>query len=201
MESLLSVVLLDTASWWDAKPVLEQVYWGISIIGSLILTVIMILTFAGGDGDFSSDPDLEIESDAGAGFQFFTLKNLVGFFTIFGWAGLACIDLGVPFIVTIIVSIFCGLVMMFMMAGIFYLMSRMVESGTLSLKNAIGATGEVYLPIPANRGGLGKIQIKVQGALRELDAMTKEGVDIPRGALVEVHEIVNDHILLVTKQS
>jgi hypothetical protein len=83
------------------------------------------------------------------------------------------------------------------MAAIFYLMSKLSYSGTLQMENAIGKTGNVYLPIPARRAGVGKVQIKVQGAVRTLDAMTEELEDIKSGSIVEVLEIINQNILIV----
>jgi hypothetical protein len=52
--------------------------------------------------------------------------------------------------------------------------------------------------IQAARGGLGKVQVKVSGALRTLDAMTDDAADIPTGKLVKVSKVIGDNILLVT---
>jgi hypothetical protein len=67
----------------------------------------------------------------------------------------------------------CGFLMMVLMASLFYFMSKLAESGTLKMKNAIGKLGEVYLMIPASRGGMGKVQLNVQGSLRTLDAINR----------------------------
>ena len=75
----------------------------------------------------------------------------------------------------------------------------MVESGTLRINQAVNAYGEVYLTIPAKRGGIGKIQIKLQGSLREMDAISDSEEDLARGTLVKVIDTVNDSILLVSK--
>lgn len=75
-------------------------------------------------------------------------------------------------------------------------MGKLTESGTLNLNNAVGKVGTVYLTIPAKRGGLGKVQVKVQG-LQTLDAFTDNAENIKTGALVEITEIINDEILLV----
>ena len=74
----------------------------------------------------------------------------------------------------------------------------MKHSGTLSLSNAIGATGSTYLTIPAARAGLGKVHVRVQGGIKELDAMTEDLAYIPTGTLVKVTRIIDDRILLVT---
>ena len=80
-------------------------------------------------------------------------------------------------------------------------MHKLAESGTLKIKNAIGVIGEVYLPIGAERSKMGKVQIKVQGSLRELEAITDEPEELKTGSMVKVTEIVSAEILLVEKLS
>ena len=77
-------------------------------------------------------------------------------------------------------------------------MSKLKESGTLELENAIGLTAETYLFIPPKRAGYGKVHIRVQGSLQELPAVTDDQEQIATGKLVKVLDIVSDSILLVT---
>jgi len=192
-------MLLDINSWWAAKELFEQIYWAFAIPSTLLFLIILVMTFMGGDITATGDADAAIEGDDGVGFQFFTLKGLISFFTLFAWSGLACIEAGLNPSLTVIISIICGLMMMFILASIFYLMSKLSESGTLRLKYAINGVGEVYLPIKAGRNGMGKIQINVQGAVRTLQALSDDEADLPVGTMVKVTEIINDQILLVTK--
>jgi hypothetical protein len=80
-------------------------------------------------------------------------------------------------------------------------MHKLAESGTLNINNAVGVIGEVYLPIGAERSKMGKVQLKVQGSLRELEAITDELEDLKTGAMVKVSKIVSAEILLVEKIS
>ena len=86
------------------------------------------------------------------------------------------------------------------MASLFYFMSKLAESGTLNMKNAVGKLGEVYLVVPGNRGGMGKVQLNVQGSLRTLDAITDDTENISTSSIIEVLEVIDDQILLVKKQ-
>jgi hypothetical protein len=176
------------SAWWSA---------------TLAFAVQLVLTFFGADTDtdFDMDMDTEMHMDGGAGFQFFTLKNLVAFFTIFSWTGIACIRNGLGQTATVIIAAFCGLLMMTIMTALFYFMSKLVQSGTLEFKNAINNIGEVYLTIPKNKEGLGKVQIKIQGALRELEAMTADDYALNRGTLIKVIEVTSNNILIVTKHN
>jgi hypothetical protein len=152
---------------------------------------VLVTTFWGGDTDMDTD------FDGGAGFQFFTFKNGVAFFAIFGWIGIACLNNGYGLITSIIVAGICGLVMMTIMAGIFYYVSRMTESGTLDYQNAVHSTGEVYLEVGGRRSKMGKVQINVQGSLREMDALTDEFEDIKRGTLVVVDSVTKNGVLII----
>jgi hypothetical protein len=194
------MIILDISSWWGALTTIESIYWAVALPSSAILLILMVLTFLGGDVDADvADADLEVEGDSGIGFQFFSLKNLVGFFTVFGWVGLAMLDGGHSTFVTLLVSSLCGLIMMTAMAAVFFFLMRLTESGTMDMRNAIGKHGEIYLIVPANRGGMGKVLVTIQGGLRDLSAMTDDEADLPTNSIITVTAIIDEHILLVTK--
>ncbi len=196
------MLLLDITTWWSNLSGIQQLYWGFAVPFTLIFIIQSIFTFIVGDGDDSSGhADELIEGDDGMGFHFFTIKNMIAFFTIFGWVGLACVEGGLGNTLTVIFSVLAGLIMMFIMASIFYFMSKLAYSGTLKMKNALHKIGEVYLTIPSSRKGFGKIQISVQGSIHELDSMTDDTEDLKNGTLVKVIEIINNQILLVTKNT
>ena len=192
-------MLASISTWWPSLSALEQVFWIIAIPFTFIFIVQTILTFFVGDIDHieaGGDVDMDIDGDAGIGFQFITLKNLVAFFTIFGWTGIACIDGGLNTGLSIVISTFAGILMMVVMATMIYLMGKLSDDGTLKLSNAIGKIGSVYLTIPPKRKGFGKVQITVQG-VRTLDAMTDNEEEIPTGGIVEVIGVFNNEIIIV----
>ena len=191
----------DFSSWWDALITIQKVYWMIAIPFTLIFVLQLIFSFIVGDAshDASGNVDSAIDGDHGMPFQFFTLKNLTAFFTIFGWSGIACINAGLGNGITILISVLCGLTIMLIMASIFYFMSKLVETGNLDINNAINKTGTVYIPIPASRIGQGKVQIKVQSALREIDAITDDSENIKTGTLVIVTDVLDNNIIVVKK--
>ncbi|HZY80046.1 MAG TPA: hypothetical protein VFE50_11020 [Cyclobacteriaceae bacterium] len=187
------------SDWWSGLSVMLKVYWALAIPFTIIFVLQVILSFFG--GDTADDlPDAEVSADHGIGFQFFTLKNFIGFFTIFGWAGIAMIESGASNGVSVFVATLAGTLMMFMMAGMFYLLMKAQHDGTMKIEKAIGQTGEVYLTIQSKRGGIGKVQVMVTGALRTLDALTDDETDIQTGKIVRVSNVVNNNILLVTSK-
>jgi hypothetical protein len=186
------------SAWWEGLSLILKIYWCLAVPFTIFFLLQLTLSFIGGDVT-DSTPDIDIETDHGISFQFLTLKNMVGFFTVFAWTGIACIDAGFSQAVTLFISTAAGLGMMSIMAGMFYLISKAGADGTMKIEKAIGVVGEVYLTIPSKRSSLGKVQIKVTGSLRTLDAMTDHDQDIPTGKLITVSKIINDNILLVTE--
>ena len=186
-------------TWWGAMEKAEKIYWLIAVPFTAIFIVQLVLTFLGGDMDDvsdSTDHDVSFDDDHGIGFQFISVKNLIGFFTIFGWTGIAMLKGDKNIANTVIISTVAGSIMMIIMASLVYYMGKLTEDATLNLKNAIGKIGTVYLKIPAKRSGMGKVQINVQG-FQTLDALTDEKEDISTGRVIEVVDVVNNEVLLV----
>ena len=183
--------------WFSNLEFFPKLYWSIALTSSLVFIIVMLMALTGSNTEGIENIDTEIDGDTGIGFQFLTFKNLVGFFTIFGWTGIACIDAGLSNSITITTSIFCGLLMMTIMTTLFYFMSKLTDSGTLNFKNAIDAVGEVYLTIGADRSKIGKVSVRVQNTLRELDALTDALTDLQTGTIIKVVDVTENGILIV----
>lgn len=182
--------------WWDGLTTFEQIYWTIAIPFTLIFCIQTVLTFIGAEMDAD---DMDIDGEAELGFQFFTIKNFVAFFTFFGWTGIATLDAGMSLLVSVVIALLAGLTMMTVMASIFYMFSKLTDSGTMDVKNAIGGVGEVYLTVKAKRGNIGKVSIMVQGSLRELEAITDDEQDLNNGMVITVKDVINGNLLLISK--
>ena len=116
--------------FFDGMSNFEQTYWIIALVGSAIFGVIFIMTFLGADGDADMEADAtDFEADdGGVGFQFFTFKNIVAFFTLFGWTGVSCIDNECTTTITIIVSTIAGLIMMGLTTMLFFWINQLAEA-------------------------------------------------------------------------
>ncbi len=181
---------------------MEKFYLYAAIPASLILVIQTIMTFLGLSGeidvDFDGDGDVDIEGETGL--TIFSIRNMVAFFTFFGWSGLWMLSSDVSPLMTAIFSVLTGILFMLISMSLFYLVSKMQRSGNINLKNAIGTTGEVYIPIPANRQSYGKIMVVIQGGLRELEAITDETEDLKTGTKVTIVSVEGESQLLVKKQ-
>ncbi|MFM8911851.1 MAG: hypothetical protein ACKOE6_02880 [Flammeovirgaceae bacterium] len=185
-------------SWWQGLDGMLKVFWGLAIPFTLFFVLQLIFSFSGADSP-DDLPDSEIEADHGIPFQFLTLKNMVGFFTIFSWAGIASVNAGLSNTLSIVIASISGLLMMALMAGLFYLIGKASADGTMKIADAIGKTGEVYLLIGPHRKGVGKVQVNVSGALRTLEAITDDEDPIITGSLVRVVNVA-ENLLVVTRK-
>lgn len=193
--------LLDISSWWRTLDVFDKIFWSIAICFSILFVIQLLFSAFGGDADDPSaigSADEYIGDDIGIGHQFFTVKNLIAFFTMFGWVGLAAHSAGVNKGVTILLAIAAGLAMVIIMVFLLRNVNKLRHSGTMQIQNALNKVCETYLFIPPKRNGLGKVHIRIQGSLHELEAMTDDEIQIPTGKIVKVTGILNDQILLVT---
>lgn len=193
-------MFISINSWCTSIEILEKIFWIFAIVFSLIFIIQLILSLIGigfdTDIDASGDADLNVEADSGIGFQFISFKNFIAFFTIFGWTGVACINSGFSTGLTIFLALVFGVLMMLIMAGLFYLMGKLTESGNAKIESAIGKTGTVYLTIPSQRSGKGKVQIDIQG-LKTLDAISDCKADIKTGGIVKVVGVEQGEVLIV----
>lgn len=196
--------------WWINLDMLEKILWALALPASAVFAVQMVMTFAGMDsngvsadfsGDINSDVDLGGGHDTDHGsvpFQVFTFRNFINFFLGFGWTGIALNPVMENKFLVILISTITGVVLVAIVMFIFYSLSKATESGNINLKNALNKTAQVYLRIPANKSGTGKVQMEVQGSIRDFDAIT-EGDAIPTGASVKVVSISDNNILIVSK--
>ena len=88
---------------------------------------------------------------------------------------------------------------MLIVSSLFYFIQKLSETGNMNIYSTKGATGEVYIPIPPEKKGSGKVTVKVQNSIKQLDAMTEEKEKISTGTLVKVKDILNGDILIVER--
>ena len=159
------------------------------------MVVQLLLVFLGFDSD--SDVDMDADADATDGGHILSVRTITAFFAGFGWSGVACLDAGFSLLTTLLISVVVGSVFMF---GVFALMRFLYGlrySGTLDYRNAIGQVGSVYLPIPGEMSGPGKVEVLVQGRLRVVDAFNNSADSIPNRSRVKVIDVMDQNTLVV----
>lgn len=188
--------------WWQQLGTFEKLLWGISLLFSFLFIVQSALSFLGADDSVAlGDVDDAMTGDDGVEASFFTLRNFIAFFTLFGWAGLAAYKNGSSQSMAVLVGTLAGAAMVTIMMWLLNKAAQLRHSGTLDLRNALGHTGKTYLQIPASRTGQGKVNLQVQGALRELEAVTDDQEPIPTGTRVKVSGLADPRTLIVTRNT
>lgn len=150
--------------------------------------------------DYMYDDASAPPSHAAEGLRMLTLQGLVAFFAVFGWSGLIMLKSGVAPPLSIALAIIFGVAAMALMAVIIRAMLRLQADGSMDIRNALGKSGTVYLPIYPNRSKAGKITVMVQESLEELSAVTDGDEKLPTGCEVTVIGISNGNTLIVRKK-
>jgi hypothetical protein len=185
-----------------------QILWAVTLSASLIFVIQSILTFIGigGHGDFDTSFDTTGDVDLGGGdgsfdadpsMNLLTFRNLVNFCLGFGWTSVLLHDRIPSNALLMFIAVLVGVGLVAIVMWLFKWLSGMQQSGNIDVHTAaVGCEGKVYLTIPADRKGEGKIQITINNAVREYDAVT-DGDAIPTGTPIKVIEVINNYTLLV----
>lgn len=177
-------------------------FWGISIIFSVLFLIQFVLSLIGLDFEGETDFDVSTDTDTDHGysldpsFTLFSVRSIIAFFTFFGWTGVLALNAGLGTTMAVISASVSGFMAMAIVGYMMYLFSKLGESGNVDLNEALFQTGEVYLTIPAGKRAVGKIHINIQGTMKEMDAIT-EGKTLATGATIRVVEVVGENLLLV----
>jgi hypothetical protein len=73
------------------------------------------------------------------------------------------------------------------------------HTGTENIRNALGLSATVYVPIPAKRGGAGKVTFRLQNRVAEYQAVTDDEERLKTGEKVVVVGIVNSDTVRVAR--
>ncbi len=213
------------STWWGSLDLFTQILYCVSIPSTLILliqTVLIIMGFGDGGPDVNlSDTsgidlpdcdcgmcdvtdvsdvggDIANPADIGA-MHLFTFQGIVTFLCVFSWASILTYMACQLIPVALIVGFVLGAAAMFGVAKIIQLMGRLAQNGNIVARKFLGETGTVYIPIPANAKGTGKINIALGERYVEFEAVTEGAEELTSGEAVRVTDIRSENILVVEK--
>ncbi len=216
-------------AWWDALDVLGKIFALIAIPSTLILVVQTVLLFLGIGGEGAdTDIDTGIDADIGdvdtpegifgngipedasdvdgymsaePGLKILSARTIIAFLAVFGWVGIELLKLGADSVLAIIIGAAAGLAIMIIMAVLIRELFKLQSSGNVDIKNAVGASGSAYIPIPAKRSGKGKVTVTFQNTSCELDAVTDDEEDIPSYSEIVVLGVSGKDTLVVKRKN
>lgn len=204
--------------------VLDTVFTGCAVVGGSLLIVRIVLMFVAGgldadvdldfdvdaDMDFGADADFDADFDADAadvdvgegagdaGLRLLSLHSIMAFLLMFGLVGLTLRkEANAGEAMAIVGASVAGVFCFWLMAKMIQMLRGLQSTGTVSLANAIGQEGSVYLTIPAE--GTGKLEVIVDGRLMVLNARSGKKEEIRTGEKAMVVGFSAPNTLVVDK--
>lgn len=184
------------AGWLQSLSVTEHIFFWIAVVATALLIVqiiLLLVSFAGG-GDIDADGDFDMDGDISTdgGLSLFTLKSITAFFSLGGWCGFAAAsfidNVWAPVLISVATGSVALLAVGFAMKGI----SKLQCSGNLVGEKLAGMNATVYVSVPAERKGRGKITLTAQGKFMEIDAVTDEAEKISVDEQVTILSYTDD---------
>ena len=206
--------------WWNSLEPAMKVLWAVTLSASLVFVIQTVMTFLGAAGDSDFDINTDVDASApgdladgsvdvgggpdssetghlGSGMNLLTFRNFVNFLIGFGWTAILLKDSVPSTGLRMLIAIAVGIVLVVLVMLLFKWLTDMQESGNINVyKSAVGCEGTVYLTIPGERAGEGKIQITINNAVREYAAVT-DGPTLKTGLRIRVVEVVSANTMLV----
>jgi hypothetical protein len=168
-------------------PQLSTLFLVCAIIGGTVLVLQLVLGLIGigtDTLDFGGDPSAG--SDA---LHLLSARSIAAAFGFFGIAGLAALALGAPPVIAPLPALLAGGGAAVGTALLLRGLGRLEDDGTVVLERALGEPATVYLRIPGNNAGSGRVLLTLQDRTVECEAVTALD-ELPTGTAVIVVDIV-----------
>jgi hypothetical protein len=181
--------------WWHTLTVLQQVFFGIALVASVVLVLQLIMGSVGGDHGLG---DLDAGGH-GSGLGLLSVQTVSVFLAGFGWVSGVMLKYGFSGFVSTAAGAAFGAAGVAVTIAMMRALMNMQASGTLDYNNAIGIVGTVYCIIPPRRAPGGQVEVVIQGRTVFADAMTDSDQPLPSGSKVRVTSIVARSTLIVER--
>ena len=186
---------------WQNLSVMQQLLVVIALPSTLILVIqlVLLLVGLGDDGggldDFDGDGINDFSVSDIGGLKLFTLRGVLSFLAIGSWTALSVSTAASAVWIPIVSGLGAGIAADLLLAVIMRSVRKLQQEGNIDIRNAAGKQGEVYIPVPADRAGFGKVNVVLQGRLVELDAVTDSERMLKTGEEIVVTDIVGNAVV------
>jgi membrane protein implicated in regulation of membrane protease activity len=174
--------------------------------GTLILLQFLAGSLGlGGDHGDAGHHDLAGHHDAASGdhgdgnwfLGLLTFRALSAAVAFFGLGGLIAGYYQMPNSAQLATATLSGFAALYLVATLMKMLYRLRADGTVRLDQAVGRTGTVYLRVPAEKTGPGKVTLNLQNRTVELEAFTAAH-ELPTGTPVRVVAVLGPSAVEVT---
>ena len=192
------------------------VYAVLALVGGTLLLCQVVATLLGLGGHFDADFDADVDADApdfdapdldspdadaadgehahgdhgghGSFVGALSLRTLTAAATFGGLAGLIGSELRWAAPLTAAAAAAAGFAGLLAVSWVMRQLHRLGADGTVRTDNVAGCYGTVYVKVPAERSGVGKVLLEYAGRTVEM-AATTDGPELPSGTAVIVREV------------
>ena len=120
---------------------------------------------------------------------------------MFGLVGLAATSARLSPDVDLSIAIAAALVMMALVERFLELLTSMDTDGTVEIDLAVGQPATVYLGIPPNNQGQGKVTMSLQERSMEFSAVTFQDTPLATGQKVIVVNVLDPSVMVVVPET
>lgn len=164
-----------------------------------IALVFQLASVVFGFDSTDTDVDMDIDTDLGddGGVRMFSLLGFASFIFMFGLVGRYFIlTVGLHLALSILIAFAVGVVVMYLVAYLFYKAKSLETNGTVKIQSSLDCTGTVYLPFKNDVNGT--VHINVHGIMREYDGKAFDGKgDFKVGDSVKVKEVKGNFVEVI----
>ena len=205
--------------WWDSLTDYQQVLFYIAVAATVVMVIFIILMFMGFDHtqfdgfdggiDGMDDLDFDVHADgidhfndeplsSVGGLKIFTIRGTLAFLSVGSWVTMLFFDYMHPIFATLI-GAFAGFIAAVLLS--YALKQTMILESSVNnyYNNAVGKTATVYMRIPKNNSGKGKINLVIDDRYVEVDAVTHDQEDILPNQSVTILDVTDGTSLIVKK--
>jgi hypothetical protein len=126
-----------------------------------------------------------------------TFRSLCAAVAFFGLGGLTAGYYGLPDTARMAAAALSGFVALYLVATLMKALYRLKADGAVRIGHAVGRTGTVYLRVPGQKAGPGKVTLNLQNRTVELEAFTAAD-ELPTGTPVRVVAVLGPSSVEVT---
>lgn len=175
---------------------METVFLICALTGGTLVVCLLVAGMVGFGGDHDTDHETDTDhdtSDGGHGnglFGMLSVRTLTSALLFFGLGGMTARYYGADELAAFGVAVGSGALTFYLVALAMKSLKGLRADGTARVERAVGCTGTVYLRVPGERGGSGKVHLSLQNRTVELQAVTAGG-ELPTGRPVKVVGVVS----------
>ena len=122
-------------------------------------------------------------------FGMLTFRSLVTGLTFFGVAGMVASTGGWGRSTSLAAAAIVAVLAMLFVTAMMRAIVRLRAEGTVRIENAVGQTGTVYVTVPGNKTGVGKVMLDLQNRTAEYQAVTFQD-QLTTGSKVVVVDVI-----------